>query len=516
VTPTETEPFVVDIASGNTPISSAIYGVAFANQTSLRVATVHRFGGDCASTYNWNANVDAFNCGADNEYANGPLKGFGYPPYNDPNIPSDMSAIDYMVLQTRKANADVLMTVPTIGWVAKDATSRAVSNGSNPASASVQANGQFMQDWVAHLVSTFGDATSGGVRYYQLDNEPDNWTGMHPDVHPNRATSAELWTKIQTYAGAIKAADPHAFVLTYSPALVTSLLFSPADKFGSGSDEPGGPVYDGTGAIAHPFAVWLLQQAASYEATHNVRLMDCLDIHYPTAGSNPIEDTRSLWDPTYDEGSWMTKDAFKGPMDLLPRMQQWINVNYPGTGICISEYTYYAGSGDGSSNGASTANVYSAVVEADALGIFGKYGVKVATYWTDLTDNSGNITPTYSAFAMYTNYDGKGAHFGNNSVSATSTLQDVDIYASTDSPMTPTTLWVMIVNKTESEQDGLGVIIKNFTPGSTAQLYQYKSVGTSGPNVAMPALVGSLPVTNGEVTVSAPLLSINLLVIPAG
>ena len=83
--------------------------------------------------------------------------------------------------------------------------------------------------------------------------------------------------------------------------------------------------------------------------------------HYPTAGSNPVSDTRSLWDPSYDEHSWLTQYCYKGPINLLPRIQQWIDATYPGTGICISEYTYHAGK-DGS--GGSTADPHAAVVEA--------------------------------------------------------------------------------------------------------------------------------------------------------
>ena len=86
VTPTATSTFTVDAKSGLTPISRAIYGVAFAEAKSVGVATVQRFGGDCASMYNWEA--DAFNCGQDHVFANQPLVGFGYPPYDLPGIPA--------------------------------------------------------------------------------------------------------------------------------------------------------------------------------------------------------------------------------------------------------------------------------------------------------------------------------------------------------------------------------------------------------------------------------------------
>jgi hypothetical protein len=41
----------------------------------------------------------------------------------------------------------------------------------------------YMQSWVAHLTATFGTAANGGVKYYQLDNEPDNWQSLRPDIY---------------------------------------------------------------------------------------------------------------------------------------------------------------------------------------------------------------------------------------------------------------------------------------------------------------------------------------------
>ncbi len=300
------------------------------------------------------------------------------------------------------------MTVPMIGWVAKDNTSVGDSSGNNPTKDALQANGAFMQDWVAHLASTFGASDAGGVKYYQLDNEVDNWSSMHSDVHPKPAKSSEVLTSIEAYGAAIKAADPNAFVLAYGPALPASLLYSPADFASLGSDEPFTPPAEDP--KTNNFPTWLLKSLASYEAAHNTKVFDCLDMHYPTAGSNPVEDVRSLWDATYDEGSWLTQDAFHEPLQLLPRMQAWINANRPGTGICISEYQYYPPGASGAA-----ADPASGVAEADALGVFGKYGVKVAAYWTTLLADNGDVSPTYNAFAMYRDYDGQGGHFGDYS-----------------------------------------------------------------------------------------------------
>lgn len=497
VSPAATTTFTVDASSGRTAISRAIYGVAFAEAKSLGVATIQRFGGDCSSLYNWR--LDAFNCGQDYIFANQPLVGFGYPPYNLTGIPAGMTGTDWLVTFDKQHGVDTLMTVPMIGWVAKDGTNVGDSSGANPTKDAVQVDATFMHDWVAHLVSTFGAASAGGVRYYQLDNEVDNWASMHADVHPKSATSAEVLASIETYGAAIKTADPGAYVLVYSPALPASLLYSPADFKNIGSDQPFAP--PALDPATNNFSTWLLEQLAAYEAQHGTRVFDCLDMHYPTAGSNPAEDVRSLWDPTYDENSWLTQDAFGGPLHLLPRMQAWINARRPGTGICISEYQYYPPGATGAAGDPS-----SGVAEADALGVFGKYGVKEATYWTTLLADNGDVSPTYNAFAMYRNYDGNGAHFGDYSVGATTTNVDLSIYASVDSPSAPTVLWIMLINKTTAAQNNVSLSIASFSPAAKAKAYE--SVGTTSPRA-----LTDVAVANGGLSVSLLPRSITLLVI---
>ena len=49
----------------------------------------------------------------------------------------------------------------------------------------------FVQAWMQHLVGRYGTAANGGVRFYNLDNEPMLWSDTHRDVHPSadRATT---------------------------------------------------------------------------------------------------------------------------------------------------------------------------------------------------------------------------------------------------------------------------------------------------------------------------------------
>ncbi len=63
------------------------------------------------------------------------------------------------------------------------------------------------------------------------------------------------------------------------------------------------------------------------------------------------------------------------------------------------------------------------------LGIFGREGVDLATYWP----LQSNESYAYGAFAAFRNYDGAGGHFGDTSVRATTTdTTSSSVYAAID------------------------------------------------------------------------------------
>jgi hypothetical protein len=92
-----------------------------------------------------------------------------------------------------------------------------------------------------------------------------------------------------------------------------------------------------------------------------------------------------------------------GIVNLIPTLKSWVNQYYPGLQTAITEYTW----GD-------EANLNGATTQADVLGIFGREGLDIATYWTV----PANPSPTYLAMEIYRNYDGKLSTFGDTSVSA--------------------------------------------------------------------------------------------------
>jgi hypothetical protein len=90
------------------------------------------------------------------------------------------------------------------------------------------------------------------------------------------------------------------------------------------------------------------------EQTAGKRVLDVLDIHwYSEAEGGGVRITadndtaavvavrvqapRSLWDPTYDEGSWITQPWFRnGAVALIPWLRDKIAARYPGTKIAIT------------------------------------------------------------------------------------------------------------------------------------------------------------------------------------
>jgi hypothetical protein len=508
---------VVDASSQLTPISPDIYGVAFATDTdddSYKVATLDRWGGDAETSYNWQK--DLHNSGGDWMCANYAGSGTGS---------------DTFVQTNKSRGLDTLMTIPITGWLANVATSSdstysaqigqnlsfcnypQLSDGSLLSSGTCcQAIGtqesilvdkgsnnldtSFMGNWVAHFVSTFGTAANGGIKYYQLDNEPDNWQGLRQDIYPalyppgtncldysvkiasgnesGVSPNDDIINRSVAYAAAIKNADPTAQVLFLSVMNPDDMINLLRTECGVG--QSWGSQFAIPYTIDNSYAMAMMAKGKQYETAHHQRIFDCLDTHYPGSA-------QEMWTNT------------------VSHFQGWINSTYPGTGVCVSEYNV----ANDTSDQTATAK------QADYLGTFGVLGIRVASYWTTLApkDSNNNYVHNYAynAFAMFRNYDGVGGKFGNLSVGAASSYSGVHAYAATDSASNPTTLWIMIVNTGTSTQTNMTVTINNFTAGASAKVYQ--SV-----NGAVPAAAANAAISGGAISgLSIAANSVTLLVV---
>jgi hypothetical protein len=183
------------------------------------------------------------------------------------------------------------------------------------------------------------------------------------------------------------------------------------------------------------------------------------------------------------------------PMQLLPRLRQWIAAEYPGTDICVSEYNWNLNDPD---------NPVAGLVEADVLGLFGKHGVRLAAFWTTPVDGNGAPRPAYRAFQLYRNADGMGRGFGDTSVTAASPRASVAVYAAIDSATGALT--VVVINK-DTAALAAPLSIAHFDAGGAAKVFQV--IGGGAPT-AQP----DVPISGGALTLSVPARAMQLLVIP--
>ena len=513
-TPPQPVSLAIDVSIGQHAISPYIYGMSWADAklaADLHLP-VNRWGGNAVTRYNWQN--DTSNHASDWYFENIP---------NDNSHPENLpagSSSDQFVAQNRSTGTQTLLTVPLIGWtpksrlqscgfsVKKYGTQQFVDpwmsdcgngikpdgvtkiTGNNPTDTSSPITPAFVQSWMSHLAGLYGGAPNGGVRFYDLDNEPMLWNSTHRDVHPNPTTYDELRDDTYAYASAIKSSDQAA--LTFGP-----VLWGWSAYFDSAAGASDRAAHNG-----QPFLDWYLDQMQAYQTKHGVRILDYLDIHFYPQGAGifsndagnsatqvlRLRSTRALWDPTYIDESWIN-DTVR----LIPRMHDWVDQHYPGTKLSLSEYSWGALN---SLNGA--------LAQAEVLGIFGREGLDLASLWGPpaFTD------PGAYAFRMYRNYDGSGTMFGDTSFQASSTdpgrLSIFGARRTSDGALT-----LMIVNKTSGDLS-VPIAFSNFSINSPVHLYRYSASNLN----AIQDLGSQTTSPSGIPAATYPANSISLLVIP--
>jgi hypothetical protein len=518
----QTVTVAVDAAANRRPINPNVYGVAHAGTAELADLNVplNRYGGNNTTRTNWQLNAD--NRGAD-WYFQSIAAGSA--------TPGEVG--DTFISRSRAAGAQAMLTIPTIDWVAKigpnrgklasfsiakygaqtgadwqwmpDAGNGIRTNGqfvtgNDPNDASTPNSVAFERQWVQHLVGRWGTNAAGGLRYYILDNEPSIWHATHRDVQPTGATMDEVLNKTVAYATAIKAVDPSALVAGPEEWGWSGYFYSGYDQQ-YGSQHGWGNLPDRANHAGADYLPWFLDTVRQRSAAAGVRLLDVFTVHYYPQGGEFSDDvssamqqrrnrsTRSLWDPTYVDETWIN-DRVR----LVPRLRGWVAQYYPGTQIGITEYNWGA---EGHINGATT--------QADILGIFGREGLDVAARWA----TPAAATPTYKAIKLYRNYDGNRSTFGETSVAAATANPDV-VSAFAAERAGDGALTIVVINKALSGPAAATITIANHAHGTTAQAWQLTSanaitrladVGVSGAHVLSATL---------------PPQSVTLFVVPRG
>jgi hypothetical protein len=458
-----------------TKISPYIYGIAYGDKdwTQLGV-TVRRWGGNPSSRYNWEAHVS--NRAQDWFWENAPNS--RYDGYLAENVSHDIGTA---------------LTVPMIGWVAKDGTSVSfpvsvfgpqqkvdpnvpeAGNGLDPSGnkiapgpptrTSMAAPPEWVKRWVATIRANDAKTGKHSVYEYILDNEPSIWSTTHRDVHPEPVTYDELLDRTLRYGSAIRAAQPDALIAGPAEWGWSGYFFSGRDldakQVGHADRRAHGDV---------PLVEWYLQQLRQHEQTTGERILDVLDLHYypqedgvfgNDGGDRAtqllrLRSTRSLWDPTYVDESWI-KDTVR----LLPRMKAWVDKNYPGLGISIGEWNF-GGEKD----------ITGALATAETLGRFAQFGVTSAYYW--LAPPAGS--PSTFGFIAYRNFDGHGGRFLDQYVPTTAT-SDASFFASRDADGKH--LVIVALNLGPDDAASAEIDLASCGPVGSARAYAY-SKGAAG------------------------------------
>jgi len=306
--------------------------------------------------------------------------------------------------------------------------------------------------------------------FYDMDNEPDIWSGTHRDVHPAPAGYDELANIYEKEATNLKTWDPSA--VRFGPVFCCWWFYwngsNGADKGNHGGVD---------------FLPWWLNQIKWMDQINGARTLDVFDIHaYGDSGPTTSFTNTQLqaatvrvagyyWDPAavnQDTNNTYTTNEEPNPgiPFIIPRFKAMVNAIYPGTPLSFTEWGYGVAANSGT-------DFSTAIADADTLGAFGREGLSFASRWGG--PSSG--TAEYTAWKLYTNYDGAHHQFGSLSISDQNNGNSnlFTSYAALDS--TGTVLTIMVLNKDPSNSTNATFNINGFSP-STYKAYTLASTSS--------------------------------------
>ncbi|MBB3114520.1 hypothetical protein FHS18_006641 [Paenibacillus phyllosphaerae] len=512
--------FTVDPEAGRAPISPYIYG-ANEDMTGTENFTARRMGGNRMSTYNWENN--ASNSGSDWIHHND-----GFVPWYYGNIPEaqwkvpGIAAIGFHE-QSLKKGAYSLVTLQTAGYAAADYNGTVRDSERAPSSRWVEvapAKGAplsltpdlndgkvYMDEFVNLLVNTFGPASSKtGIKGYAIDNEPGLWTETHNRMHPDQPLSVEILSKGVALAKAVKAVDP-------SSELFGPVLYGFSEYYDMQASTDWVQFKD-----SYDWYIdYYLDNMRKESEKSGKRLLDVLDLHwYPeisdasgtrvtnSASNDNIElnklrlqAPRSLWDASFIENTWIGRWSSQF-LPMIPRLQQSIGQYNPGTKLAFTEHNF------GGEN-----HITGGLAAADVLGIFGKFGVYLSTFWK--MDNTLEEAPYVSAaYRLYNNYDGANGKYGDTLVKTeTNDIENSSIYGSVFRE-DDGTLHLIVMNKNYDHTMNAKLDIAGSTSYTSARIF---ALGGDSPDVQEQAPIAGIE--GNELNLAIPKLTAYHIVLSA-
>jgi fibronectin type 3 domain-containing protein len=504
------------------PISPYIYGINFYSGVTGAppLLTMDRDGGNRWTAYNWETN--ASNAGSDYLYENDDY-------LSASTVPAE--AVRSFIAGDQAVDAASLVTFQLQGLVSADESGpvsttnppdmtrfkTVVDKKSTVSSApftltppTTDAN-VYMDEFIWALDQKFTGMGIFGASpthptFISLDNEPELWNSTHLEVQgPTAVTSDNYITKTINLSKALKDQFPNV------------IIFGPVHYGFQG-------IYNWQGELsATPngtnwFPDKYLQALKTASTTYGKPLVDVYDFHWYVEEYDPngtraldltsttltaaqiqliVQSPRALWDPTFTDSTnsnpWIYQELGSTPINLLGRLQSKINAENPGMKISITEYE------NGGWN-----HIAGTIAQADNLGIFGSQGLFAANFWPP----NGTYSYALAGFRAFRGFDGANASFGDTSLQASSSnVQNVVVYASTDSTTPGRTVFVAI-NRSASAQV---TAINGAALSGTAHLYQMTAASTQGQSPVAPVSIGTMAVSGSSLTITLPALSVTTI-----
>lgn len=497
-------------------ISPYIYGLNFATKVDDAPAAVEfdRTGGNRWTAYNWETNTS--NAGRDYQYQNDRYLGASVTPGG---------VIADLIDSDRKRGMASLITVQMQGYVAAD--DRGPVRLSNPPDVarfkkvvhekasvsrepftlapSVSDDAVYMDEFVWAMDRKFAGQNIFGAKpatkpvFISLDNEPELWNQTHLEIQgPKNIGSDDYIARTRSIATALKKQFPD--VVIFGPAHFGFMgMYNWLNEL---KTTPNGSDW---------FTDRYLKAMKAASTAAGRRLVDVYDFHWyseatDSAGTRVVSLTgpkltdsqvqtvvqspRSLYDRSFRENSWISKDVLGGPIVLLDRLQSRIDASNPGMKLALTEY-----------NNGGALHIAGTIAQADNLGIFGARGLFAAAQW-QMWKKEPYIL---GAFRAYRDFDGAGHHFGDTSVEATSgDPSRVVVYVSTDGAHAGRVVMVAI-NRAPTEQTAS---ISGQPMRGTARLFRITAATAGQQSQIRPVPAGTQPVSGSSITLKLPPLSV--------
>jgi hypothetical protein len=359
----------------------------------------------------------------------------------------------------------------------------------------------YTMDWLADSTAEvlnhwFGvkgiGLNTSNFQYWDMDNEPEIWSGTHDDVMPTQIAATAFMDKY--FAVAKKARSLFPGIKLCGPVTANEWQWY---KWSSETLNINGKYY-----------CWLeyfLKRVADEQKATGIKLLDVVDIHwYPgeSADADVLQLHRIFYDKNYVypgangvktiNGGW---DNTQTKENIFQRINDWLTQYFGannGITIGLSE------SGINSSN----ANVNS-VLYASMLGTFANNGVELFTPWTW---NVG-MWETLHLFSRYAK---------NNSVTSTSTLEN-SVSAYTTVTNNADSLTVILVNRDLSLTHKVTVNLSNFSvvdgTYNTLQLASLPATETFVSHANNALKKNTLTVTSNSFSIVLPTISTTAVIL---